>query len=100
MNHVKFHLEENPNNYLKTLYVNNYTFTSKFVLGDDGSKTYKLKVDKSVDSIKINATTVSESATLSGTGKKTLSDGVNTFTVKVTSESGDVRKYTIEVTRG
>lgn len=91
---------KNPNNYLKTLYVNNYTFTSKFVLGDDGSKTYKLKVDKSVDSIKISATTVSESATLSGTGKKTLSDGVNTFTVKVTSESGDVRKYTIEVTRG
>ena len=38
-------------------------------------------------------------STLTGTGSKQLSDGVNTFTVKVTSESGKARKYTIEVTR-
>ena len=90
---------ENPNNYLKTLYIKNYAFDSNFVLGDDGSKTYKLTVDKSVESVKICATKVSTYATLSGTGSKKLSDGVNTFTVKVTSESGDTRKYTIEVTR-
>lgn len=90
---------KNPNNYLKTLYIKNYPFTSNFVLGDDGSKKYKLSVDKSVESIKICATKVSSYATLTGTGSKTLSDGVNTFTVKVTSESGNTRKYTIEVTR-
>ncbi len=90
---------KNPNNYLKTLYVKNYPFTSQFVLGDDGSKKYKLTVDKSVSSIKICATKVSAHSTLTGTGSKQLSDGVNTFTVKVTSESGKTRKYTIEVTR-
>ncbi|HBA98070.1 MAG TPA: peptide-binding protein, partial [Lachnospiraceae bacterium] len=91
---------KNPNNYLKTLYVKDYPFTSQFVLGDDGSKKYKLSVGKNVESIKICATKVSEYATISGTGNKELSEGVNTFTVKVTSESGDDRKYTIEVTRG
>ena len=90
---------KNPNNYLKTLYIKNYPFDSNFVLGDDGSKKYKLTVDKSVESVKICATKVSTYATLSGTGSKELSDGVNTFTVKVTSESGKARKYTIEVTR-
>lgn len=90
---------KNPNNYLKTLYVKNHPFTSNFVLGDDGSKKYKLVVDKSVESIKICATKVSTQATLTGTGSKTLSDGDNTFTVKVTSESGNARKYVIEVTR-
>lgn len=90
---------KNPNNYLKTLYVKNHPFSSKFVLGDDGSKKYQITVDKSVESIKICATKVSTYATLTGTGSKTLTDGVNTFTVKVTSESGKVRKYTIEVTR-
>ena len=90
---------KNPNNYLKTLYVKNYPFTSNFVLGDDGSKKYKLVVDKSVQSIKICATKVSPYAKLTGTGSKTLADGTTTFTVKVTSESGEARKYTIEVTR-
>jgi len=90
---------KNPNNYLKTLYVKNYPFTSNFVLGDDGSKKYKLVVDKSVENIKICATKVSPYATLTGTGSKTLADGTTTFTVKVTSESGEARKYTIEVTR-
>ncbi len=90
---------KNPNNYLKTLYVKNHPFTSNFVLGDDGSKKYKLVVDKSVESIKICATKVSSHAVLTGTGTKTLADGTTTFTVKVTSESGEARKYTIEVTR-
>lgn len=91
---------QNPNNYLKTLYVQDYTFESAFKLGDDGSKKYKLTVDKNVESIKICAKKVSEYATLSGTGEKELSDGLNTFTVRVTSESGNIRKYIIEVTRG
>ncbi len=90
---------KNPNNYLKTLYVQNHPFTSKFKLGDDGSKTYKLTVDKSVESIKICATKVSTYSTVTGKGSKTLKDGVNTFTVKVTSESGSSRKYKIQVTR-
>lgn len=90
---------KNPNNYLKTLYIKNHEFSNKFVLGDDGSKKYKVTVDHSVTDIKICATKVSQYATLKGTGKKALSVGKNTFTVKVTSESGDIRKYKLVVNR-
>lgn len=90
---------KNPNNYLKTLYVKNHPFTSKFVLGDDGSKTYKLTVANSVKSIKICATKVSSEATLTGTGTKSLSVGTKTYKVKVKSASGNTRTYKIQVTR-
>ena len=90
---------KNPNNYLQTLYIKNHAFTSPFKLGDDGSKTYKVTVDNSVKNIKIVATKVSAYSTLVGTGSQSLEEGLNKFTVKVTSESGKTRKYNIEVTR-
>lgn len=90
---------KNPNNYLKSLSVTDYALDSKFVLGDDGSKTYTLTVANSVKSIKINAKAVASTSTVSGTGTKTLSVGTKTYTVKVTSESGVERKYNIKVTR-
>ena len=89
----------NPNNYLKTLKVKDHAFTSKFALGDDGSKVYKLTVANNVESINITATAVSSLSSVSGTGTKQLSVGTKTFTVKVTSESGSVRNYKIKVTR-
>ena len=90
---------KNPNNYLKTLKVKDYAFDSKFVLGDDGSKTYTLTVPNSVTSVKINATTVASSAKVTGTGTKDLSVGTKTYTVTVTSESGKTRDYNIKITR-
>lgn len=90
---------ENPNNYLKTLSVTGHTFTSKFTLGDDGSKVYKLTVAANVSSIKINATAVASSAKISGKGTKSVPVGTTTYKVKVTSESGSVRNYKIKVTR-
>lgn len=90
---------ENPNNYLKTLSVANHAFTSKFVLGDNGSKVYKLTVNNSVTSIKIKAKAVSSSATVTGTGTKSLSVGTKTYTVKVKAQNGTSRKYKIKVTR-
>ena len=89
----------NPNNYLKTLSITGHAFSSKFTLGDDGSKTYKVTVAANVDSIKINATAVSSSAKISGKGTKSVPVGTTTYTVKVTSESGSVRSYKIKVTR-
>ena len=90
---------ENPNNYLKSLSITGHAFTDKFVLGDDGSKIYKVTVAANVDTIKINAAAVASSATVSGKGTKTVPVGTTTYTVKVTSESGSVRKYKIKVTR-
>lgn len=90
---------KNPNNYLKTLYIKDYAFDSKFVLGDNGTKTYTLTVNNSVASVKICATKVSKYSTMTGTGVKNLQVGENTFYVKVKSESGKTRKYKIIVTR-
>lgn len=90
---------KNPNNYLKALTVKDHAFDSKFVLGDDGSKTYTLTVANSVSSVKINATAVASSAKVTGTGTQELSVGTKTYTVTVTSESGQTRDYNIKITR-
>ena len=59
--------------------------------------TYSLNVDK--DSITISATPVDSKAKVSGTGKKTLKYGNNTFNVIVTAEDGSKKTYTINVNR-
>ncbi len=89
----------NPNNYLKSFHVKNHAFSSKFKLGDDGSKTYKLTVANNVTSVTIVAVSVSSTAKVSGAGEKQLKTGTKTYTVKVTSESGSVRKYKVKITR-
>ena len=90
---------KNPNNYLSTLYIKDHAFDSKFVLGDNGTKTYTLTVNNSVSSVKICASKVSKHSTMTGTGIKSLEVGTNIFYVKVKSESGNTRKYKIVVTR-
>lgn len=61
-----------------------------------------LNYSVTVDSPTVNISAVKEdaSSTLSGDiGDKNLNYGINTFKIHVTSESGDVRTYTINVTR-
>jgi len=89
----------NPNNYLKSLSVSGQTLSPKFTAGDDGSKVYTLTVGKNVSSAKITASAAASSAKVTGTGKKTLSAGTKTYTVKVTAESGGIRKYKIKITK-
>ena len=48
------------NNYLKTLSVKGYAFSSPFKSGDDGHQTYSLKIGKTVGSIRIDASPVSK----------------------------------------
>lgn len=89
----------NPNNYLKALSVEGYSFDTPFKLGDDGSTVYTLTVSNSVKSVKILATKVSATATVSGTGTKKLKVGKKTYKVKVKAENGSVRKYKVKITR-
>lgn len=89
----------NPNNYLKSLAVQGYRFETPFRQGDDGSKVYRLTVDKSVKSVNIVAKKVSSSATVTGDGDKKLKKGTKTYTVKVKSQSKKVRRYKIKITR-
>ena len=61
--------------------------------------TYNVNVKKEVSEITISATAESEKAKISGTGKKKLKEGKNSFDIKVTAENESVLKYTIVVNR-
>ncbi len=87
------------NNYLKALSVKGHAFTNAFQQGDDGSRTYMLTVENNVKKVKITASQVSAAAKVTGTGTKKLKVGTRTYTVKVTAQSGKVRKYKIKITR-
>ncbi len=88
----------NPNNYLKTLSVSGYSLTPTFAVNTTTS--YSLIVPESVSSVTISATTVSSKASVSGTGKVSLSSGTNTVKVVVTAQSGATRTYTLTIVRG
>lgn len=85
----------NPNNWLSSLTINNYTF------GFDAAKTsgYTIEVPTSVSSVKISATTVNSKAKVKGIGNVSLNEGKNTVKVVVTAENGDKRTYQVEIIR-
>ena len=60
---------------------------------------YTLEVENDVESIEIKATKADSSATVSGTGVKNLSEGLNKFNIVVTAEKGNKKTYVINVTR-
>lgn len=59
--------------------------------------TYSLSTDKG--SINITATSEDGTAKIEGIGNKTLKYGVNKIEIKVTSETGAIKTYTLNVTR-
>ncbi len=84
-----------PNNWLKTLTVDGYSFsfTPSKISG------YSIEVGNSVSKINIKATTVNSKASVTGIGSVSLKEGSNIFNIKVTAENGDVRTYTLQVVR-
>ena len=85
-----------PNNWLSSLTIEGYK------LNFDGAKTsgYSLSVASNVSSITISAKTVNSKATVTGIGSVSIKEGINHIKINVKAENGDVRTYTIEVTRG
>lgn len=82
------------NNNLANLEVEDFELTPEF------SKTttlYDLIVPAEVSTINIIATSEEENATITGAGIQTVNIGENQFIIEVTSESGDVKAYTIIV---
>lgn len=61
--------------------------------------TYDVTVPLDVESIEVYATASDSKASISGTGKKNLEEGLNEFEIVVTAEDGTVKTYTINVTR-
>ena len=87
-----------PNNWLKTLTVEGYTLTPTF--GVNSTNNYSLIVRSDVTSIKVSATTVNSTASISGTGTISLAEGTNYIDIKVTAQNGNVRTYKLTVVRG
>lgn len=88
----------NPNNYLKTLTIDGYTFNPAFSLGY--TTEYSLTVPDSVASVGINATTAHANSWIQGTGTVNLAVGTNIVYIDCTSQSGRVRRYKLTIVRG
>ena len=77
-------------NGLASLSVEDATISPKF-----SSNTLNYTVKVSEPTIKINATTLCNTSSLSGTGEKELEEGENTIKVIVTAEDGSKKEYVI-----
>lgn len=62
--------------------------------------SYSVEVPNNVETIEIYASKGQNGQTISGTGKKSLKEGANSFNVVVTAEDGKTQKtYTLNITR-
>ena len=64
-----FYFFLNPNNWLKSLSITGYSLTPTFQAEEEEDTVYNLIVDNSVESIEINAESVSTLASISGIGE-------------------------------
>ena len=81
---------------LKSLSVDKYTLSPKF------SKTvfkYDVEVPNDVEKVTVSASKDDSTATMSGTGEVTLSEGLNKVEILVTSQKGNTLTYTVNITR-
>ena len=84
-------------NTLKTL-----TLSSGRINFNPNTLTYDVKVGNSVTNITVNSTlTDLKSTYVSGYGNRTinLKEGLNTVAIKVQSENGDIKTYTLNISR-
>ncbi len=83
------------NNYLSSLSISNEDLDKKF---DKEVLEYSATLEPDTEKIKINAQLADSSASVSGTGEKSVSTGLNTFEVVVTAENGSKKTYVLKVT--
>ena len=86
--------EKSSNNYLKSLEVEGYEISPAF---DKKTSEYSVSVPSTVSKINIKASKEDSYASISGTGEKEVSEGVNTFDITVTSETGVSNIYSLKV---
>lgn len=85
----------NPNNWLKTLTVNNASVTNF----DAEETKYTVNVTEDTKEVTIAATTINANAKTSGTGKITLTGSTTTVNIIVTAQNGNTRTYTIDIVK-
>ncbi len=84
------------NNNLSALRVVDHVISPEF---NKDTLKYSLEVENEVETITIKATKADNSASVSGTGEKNLTEGTNKFEIVVTAEKGNKKTYVINVTR-
>lgn len=86
--------EKSTNNDLKSLSVEGYEISPAF---DKDVNEYSVTVPSTVEKINIVAKKADSYSSLDGTGEKTVEEGVNTFEIVVTSETGVSNTYKLTV---
>lgn len=86
--------EKSSNNDLKSLSVEGYEISPEF---NKNVKEYSVTVPSTVDKINIVAKKLDSYSSLDGTGEKSVEEGVNTFEIVVTSETGVSNTYKLTV---
>lgn len=86
--------EKSKINTLSSLSVNQGTLSPKF---SENTTSYNVDVAADVDTLTISAKAKDAKAKVSGTGKKSLEVGKNSFVIKCTAENGSVKSYTLNV---
>ena len=81
-------------NNLKSLNVNDYELSPKF---DSSTTSYNVTVPKGTEKINIKAEVEDNKSSLSGTGEKSVAEGMNKFDIVVTAENGATKTYTLNV---
>ena len=86
---------KNPNSYLKIIKVN-----GKEVDGFAYDKlNYNIEADTGVSSVKIEATSINNKASINGLGTIKLENGDNKISIKVTAENGNVTNYVLVINK-
>lgn len=84
------------NNFLKSLSIDGVKINPTF---NKEKLDYTAVVSGDKDKISIKGEVEDEKASIEGLGDKELKEGINKFEIKVTAENGEVKIYTISVTR-
>lgn len=93
INVVEKKISSSVNN-LKSLSVDGASLNPKF---ESGTTSYNVTVPKGTNKINIKAEVEDSKSSLSGTGEKNVTEGMNKFDVVVTAESGAQKTYTLNV---
>ena len=86
--------DRSTNNFLKSLEVKNAKINFA-----KSNVAYNVVVENDVSFVEINAIAEDDKSKVTGTGKKTLKNYLNTFNVVVTAENGTKRTYIINISR-
>lgn len=86
--------EKSNNNNLKGLGIEGYQITPEF---NKDTLEYSSEIPSSVEKINIQADREDGYANLDGNGEKEVKEGLNKFEIKVTSETGKEKVYTLNV---